>query len=579
MTHHQVRLDQYKDFNPETSKWRDDKRSYERATGGFQVLVAKNYSTLGIPCVAIYPDIDKGRFVGCKVAAPEGPLKAYFDQDDTKRIFFDLLQEAFIDALEKKEKKRNGEEVRTSTMETRTVGFVQPPRPIWILTLKELETYFSGMKTQLAVEDKVKIRRKWPKIENGKAIKLPTKIPLLDEIAEKILPSDSFIPGQKFPHGNLQWRLKLVCAYIMLKYDKNPNTFATEVPDDYQEKLFTLKDLKEFSKDVDQFANQLQGKKRKKNDDVEHHVAFYEQNDDTNFDYEASETESEDGNEVFQSSPAPTITTFSPNRPTDSNPGQSGVSRSSPPRQEQPPSSRTQPFAPNSDNQMQTLFEGMVAVSTPMPADVFFDIDELGLDTSRQTGTPINSEVGDEDTDEEAMMARLEDEINDRDEIKNLMEHTDLRKVLGGQECENPVLQIFNFEKLSRAKCYRAHGQDGNIASSKISFSANINDRVEEFDNKYPILSITSYQLYNGSFLFIRDFEVLRILDNLEGTPEYLTEKDYDEMKAHLKANDNLPQTPSMVIRKLSNKNVDELNARPISTSQRLKNRSVGSSV
>ena len=79
--------------------------------------------------------------------------------------------------------------------------------------------------------------------------------------------------------------------------------------------------------------------------------------------------------------------------------------------------------------------------------------------------------------------------------------------------------------------------------------------------------------------MFIRDFEVLRILDNLEGKPEYLTEKDYDEMKAHLKANDNLPQTPSMVIRKLSNKNVDELNARPISTSQRLKNRSVGSSV
>ena len=77
---------------------------------------------------------------------------------------------------------------------------------------------------------------------------------------------------------------------------------------------------------MDKFANQLQGKKRKKNDDVEHHVAFYEQNDDTNFDYEASETESEDGNEVFQSSPAPTITTptsFSPNRPTDSNPGRS----------------------------------------------------------------------------------------------------------------------------------------------------------------------------------------------------------------------------------------------------------------
>jgi hypothetical protein len=109
MAHHDVRLNRYEEFNPETSKWRDDKRMYDRAMGGFQVLVAKNYSALGIPCAAIYPEIVKGKFVGCKFAAPEGPLKDYFDQPDTKHRYFELLQDAFFEALEKKEKKREGQ--------------------------------------------------------------------------------------------------------------------------------------------------------------------------------------------------------------------------------------------------------------------------------------------------------------------------------------------------------------------------------------------------------------------------------------------------------------------------------------
>ena len=43
MAHHEVRLARYNEFNPNVSKWRDDKRSYERATGALKVLVAKNY--------------------------------------------------------------------------------------------------------------------------------------------------------------------------------------------------------------------------------------------------------------------------------------------------------------------------------------------------------------------------------------------------------------------------------------------------------------------------------------------------------------------------------------------------------
>jgi hypothetical protein len=56
---------------------------------------------------------------------------------------------------------------------------------------------------------------------DGKPTELPTKIPALDEVCKNILPSAAFVPAQKFPLGNLHWRLKLVCAYIILKNGKN----------------------------------------------------------------------------------------------------------------------------------------------------------------------------------------------------------------------------------------------------------------------------------------------------------------------------------------------------------------------
>ena len=602
MAHHKVRLAQFKDFNPETNKWRNDK---DRATGSFQVLVAKNYSTLGIPCVAIYPDIDKGKFVGINVAAPEGPLKDYFDQDDTKKMFFELLQDAFFYALAKKEKLRNGVDVKASSSESKLVGFAEPPMPIWMLTLKELETYFSALKTHLAATDKVIIRRKWPKIENGKAVKLPTKIPLLDDVVDQILPSHLFVPGQKFAPGNLQWRLKLVCAYIMLKNNHDPNTFATEIPEDYQPKAFSLNDLKEFSKNVEISAEEHH-RKKKIPAEIEHHVPFYLQ-EDNNIDYDASNSESEgddvlnnkrqeenhsqySASFVLESSPANSVSGTRLNSPRGSNLVASRLPCSPPPesstkkptgstsglsRSSMPATSRTKPFTPSNTKQKQVLFDGLVSI--PLPNDVFYDIDEFGLNTSHLTGTPTNSDKG-EETDEEAVMARMEEEDNDIDDFKKLMESSDIKKILSGQDCESLVLQIYNFERLSRAKSYRAHGQDGRLASTKISFSANINNKVEELYGKLPILRITSYQLYNGSFLFIKDFDVLSILDTLVGSPEYLTVKDYEQMKTLSNANTNLPQTPSMVNKKLTNKHVEQLNVVPRSSSQRVKNRSVGGS-
>ena len=62
----------------------------------------------------------------------------------------------------------------------------------------------------------------------------------------------------------------------------------------------------------------------------------------------------------------------------------------------------------------------MVTVSHPVPDDVFFDVDEVGLNTSHESGTPTNSETGD-DVDEEAMMLRMTEEIDKQDELRGLM--------------------------------------------------------------------------------------------------------------------------------------------------------------
>ena len=53
-----VRLWKYKQFNPKDSKWGHDKKIFEDATKGLEVLVAKNYAKHALPCVAIYPDVD-----------------------------------------------------------------------------------------------------------------------------------------------------------------------------------------------------------------------------------------------------------------------------------------------------------------------------------------------------------------------------------------------------------------------------------------------------------------------------------------------------------------------------------------
>ena len=59
-----VRLGKYAEFNPRPDKWRNNKRDHRRITEGYEVMVAKNYSTMGFPSVILYPEIQKGEYLG-----------------------------------------------------------------------------------------------------------------------------------------------------------------------------------------------------------------------------------------------------------------------------------------------------------------------------------------------------------------------------------------------------------------------------------------------------------------------------------------------------------------------------------
>ena len=163
----------------------------EDAKKVLEVLVAKNFSKYALPCVAIYPDVDfkTGHYRGFKVACPDGPIKDYFNQQDTKNIFFDLLRDATIDAIAKKNRKINGEDVQASSSVVKAIDVTRPLRPIWSLTLKELETFFSNFKTEIAKDDGVKLKPKWPKIIDNETVVHPARIPTFDDVVESILPS------------------------------------------------------------------------------------------------------------------------------------------------------------------------------------------------------------------------------------------------------------------------------------------------------------------------------------------------------------------------------------------------------
>ena len=66
MAHNDIIVSRYKDFDPGT-KWLENKRVYERAVGSFRTLVTKNFVKLGIPCVAMYPEVEKGKLLGSKL--------------------------------------------------------------------------------------------------------------------------------------------------------------------------------------------------------------------------------------------------------------------------------------------------------------------------------------------------------------------------------------------------------------------------------------------------------------------------------------------------------------------------------
>ena len=568
-----VRLGKYKQFNPQNSKWGHDKKTFEDATKGLEVLVAKNFAKHAIPCVAIYPDMDmkSGFYRGFKVAAPDGPLRSYFEQEDTKKIFFNLLRDATIDSLAKKNRLKEGEEVGAACSIMKTTGVSKPPRPIYALTLKEAETYFSIFKSEVAKDENVKLKPKWPKIVDDKVVKLPTKIPSFDEIVERILPSSVYRPYQKFPPGNLHWRLKLVLDYLFKKKNLDPNSFAEEIPEDYEPKLFDVKKLMEYSQNIERSAEEHHKKKKKDNNEV--YVPFGLEDDGANYDTEDSADENDAEGTLNDEVGSVTgeheeeigieqILTLSPNPPAAALSPAPGPAPALSPAPTSAPKSTTghkgqveplsssswSPAAASSSRTLPLLSvlqkkkptqNKTFTVTLPVVADMFHDLDENDdiFNTSHSTGTPENSTHGGSehqavDGEEEEQMALLEEEMENTDLYKHMMRETDIRKILSGnKETDQPILQVFQFDKVRNGKSYRSHGHDCKVTTTKLTFSANINEKVELLLNKMPIIRVTNFVLYNGSFLFIKDFEVIKMLEMKVADTDYIVQQEYEDLK------------------------------------------------
>ena len=607
---------------------------------------------MALPCVAIYPEMDitKGKFLGFKVAAPDGPLRHYFQQDDTKKIFYDLMKDASVDALAKKEEKRAGNVVESSASVVKVLAVMKPPRPIWDLTLKEIETYFSSFKSVLAAQDGVKLKRKWPKRVDGETTELPTKLPSMDDVTEKILPSSAYIPFKKFSLGNLHWRLKLLNAYLLLKNNLDPNTYARTIPEGYRAKKNSLDDVKNFSDNVEKFAKEHDDLKQKKKSNKRpemggFEVPFYLEDDGADYDdwsdddnipatqdsrrtmdkisatpKSSNSPQQSSSGEIMEIPPPTQLMQTSDRTPviylqdTEAVPPQEGRTPCPTPRSPRKPttgpsgtrdprsrrkqsldiesSSRTLPLHSQHSRNMATcksferriettLPNGFIQVSVDEPNDCLHDLNENDdiLNSSHQTGTPQNSL--DEENSEDELMAALEAETNDDHKYLEMMKDTDIRKVLIGGQTLEPILQVFNFQNLSQGKCYRAHAHDGKATTTKFAFTADINDRVGKLIGHQPILRITNFKLYNGSFIVVTDFDIVKVLESSVATPDYLTDKDYEYLReVNKKSHGNLPQTPTLISKKLTKKHIkqiEEVSGR--STSQRLKNRSQGSNL
>ena len=157
----------------------------------------------------------------------------------------------------------------------------------------------------------------------------------------------------------------------MLKFHRNPDTFASEIPDDFQPTGFILQHLEEFSEDIDATAPEVE---RPKKNDVEKRPKKKK---------ETKHVARADNLGICGNLDRPSIIVDnSLNLPEEqsqtdrpNNQPIAGTSGNG--------SSRTEPYRVE---KKRCLFEGLVTVTRPTPDDVLLDVNEFDLE-SHTTGT------------------------------------------------------------------------------------------------------------------------------------------------------------------------------------------------
>ena len=144
-----------------------------------------------------------------------------------------------------KNRKKNGEKVNPAISKDSEIEAYKPSVPIFEMTSKSMEAYFSTFKDLLAMKQGIKLKRKWPGKSKEGEILLPTPLQQYDEVCEKILPRDKYSPGKKFAEGKINLRLKLLLAYLMLKNHIDPDSWAETIPPNYKKQNFTFEEIQE----------------------------------------------------------------------------------------------------------------------------------------------------------------------------------------------------------------------------------------------------------------------------------------------------------------------------------------------
>ena len=512
------------EFRPNISD-QNDRRNLKRARDDFETLVTKCYNNLAFPCFAGVPVLDPKRgVVGLELFAVSGPLKEFFT-DDMKETLIAKLQESMVEVLARVNDltDNNDQENLAGGAAEVVEELAKPLKPVFYLNSTEMDTYFSALKSSVARKDGVKIKRKWPKVEDGNVI-MPTSLPSFDAFVESVLPSSQYFGAKtKFAAGNLLWRQQIVCAYLLEQNGYNYNTYAHNVTDDHIAKNWRIADLIELGRDPKESAKSNVVKRNRKTrienvGQLVREAVEQEQIEEDNL-------EQDDRGVLEEEQVENTVAPGNMEENHDLRDGE--------------------------ENNETRDGQGLEALDNSL----------LG---SHSSGSPLASRESSLSFDGRVLAMEHADVHGEEKKIvlAEMKEAgNDIITFSAGDQREGGyILQAYDLLHVEAAKCYRATLSDGGKATYRVLFNSLLNEKVEEYlKDKKNVVKVLSHRIFNSSMIIIDDFDAYWNAENeILGMPQLLN-KDYIKNILKKEADENYATSPGLLDRKVTKRDPRKL--------------------